>query len=151
MLASLQFPISSSRPLIFYAATSFWAGLYVLHHSQSLTEFSLTLVNHLKLFLGHHSSASGPLPVAVLASLACLPFFERCSGLPSPFPLFPLLVCHPSPSLHVQTSFLNSYIIFSDCSEPIPLTTPNPPFPVPHNLPPPPSVIIPCPSAAPGA
>lgn len=150
MLASLQFPISSSLPLLFYTATSFWAGLYVLHHSQSLTEFSLTLVNHLKFFL-----------VTILVPQArCLWLFSLllpaflslncCSGLPSPFPLFPLLVCHPSPSLHVQTSFLNSYIIFSDYSEPIPLTTPNTHFPAPHNLPPP-SVIIPCPSAAPGA
>lgn len=77
-----------------------------------------------------------------LSLLACLPFFESCAGLPSPLPLFLFLVTHPHPSRHVQTRLLNSYIIFLDYCVPVPPTTPNPAFPVPHNLPHTPSVII---------
>lgn len=81
-------------------------------------------------------------PWLALSLLACLPVFESCAGLPAPFPLFLFLVTHPHPSRHVQTRLLNSYIIFSDYCAPVPPTTPNPAFPVPHNLPHTPSVII---------
>lgn len=126
-------------------------GLFALLHIQSLEQ------NLVQLTLCSFLLATNLVPWATclwqfLSLLACLPFFESCSGLPSLFPLFPFLVTQlPTPSHRVQTSLLNSYIIFADCCAPMPLTTPNPAFPVPHNLPHTPSVIILCSSAVPGA